>query len=85
MLVEVFGRKSYFIIPINGPAVEGVIAKVLRILEFDENALIVELGEIEQAHIAIAEGELQKVAGDILRVGDVQEFAVHSSLLNQGV
>ena len=83
--MEVFGRKTYFIIPINGPAVEGVIAKVLRILEFDENALVVELGEIEQAHVAIAEGELQQVAGDVLGADDVQEFAIHSSLLNQGV
>ena len=71
MFVEVFGRKTYFIIPINGPAVEGVIAKVLRILEFDENALIVQLREVEQTHIAIAEGKLQQIAGDILGADDV--------------
>lgn len=83
--MEVFGRKTYFIIPINSPTVEGVIAEVLRVLEFDENALVVELGEIEQAHVAIAEGELQQVARDVFGADDVQEFAVHSSLLNQGV
>ena len=66
MLVEVFRRKSYFIIPVNGPAVEGVVSEILRILEFDENALIVQLGEVEQTHVAIAEGELQQIAGDIL-------------------
>ena len=80
MFVEVFGRKAYFIIPINGPAVEGVIAKVLRILEFDENALVVELGEIEQAHVAIAEGKLQQVAGDILGSDNVYEFCIHFGL-----
>ena len=57
MFVEVFGRKAYFIIPINGPAVEGVITEILRILELDENALVVQLGEVEQTHVAIAEGK----------------------------
>ena len=80
MFVEVFGRKSYFIIPINGPAVKGVIPEIFRILEFDENALVVELGEIEQTHVAIAEGELQQVARDILGAGDVYEFCIHFGL-----
>ena len=71
MFMEVFGRKTYFIIPINGPAVEGVLTKIIRILEFDENTLVVELREIEQTHVAIAEGELQQVAGDVLGAGDV--------------
>ena len=71
MLVEVFGRESYFIIPINGPTVEGVIAEILRILELDENALVVQLGEVEQTYVAIAEGKLQQVAGDILGADDV--------------
>ena len=77
MFVEVLRRKTYFIVPIDGPAVEGIIAEILRVLEFDENALVVELGEVEQTHVAIAEGELQQIAGDVLGAGDVQEFAVH--------
>ena len=71
MFVEVFRRKAYFIIPINSPAVKGIISEILRILEFDENALVVQLGEVEQTHVAIAEGEPQQVAGDILGAGDV--------------
>ena len=69
--MEVLGRKTYFIIPINGPAVEGVISEILRILEFDENTLVVQLGEVEQTHVAVAEGELQQVAGDIFGADDV--------------
>ena len=71
MFVEVFWRKTYFIIPIDCPTVKGVISEILRILEFDEDALIVQLGEVEQAHVTIAEGELQQVAGDVLGAGDV--------------
>lgn len=71
LFVEVFGCESYFIIPIDSPAVEGVIAEILRILEFCENALVIEPGEIEQTRIAIAEGEFQQVAGNILGGGDV--------------
>jgi len=33
LFVEVFGRKSNLVIPIDGPAVEGVVAEILRILE----------------------------------------------------
>ena len=71
VFVEVFGRESYFIIPIDSPAVEGVIAEILRILEFCENAFVVDAGEVKSTHVAVAEGELQQVTGDILRCGDV--------------
>lgn len=69
--VEVFRRKSNLVIPIDSPAVKSVVAEILRILEFRENALIVDAGEVEQTHVAVAEGELQRVAGDILGGGDV--------------
>ena len=71
LFVEVFRRKSNLIIPIDSPAVEGIIAEILRILEFRENSLVVDAGEVENAHVAITEGELQQVAGDILSSGDV--------------
>ena len=71
MFVEVFGRKTYFIIPIDSPTIEGEIFEILRILELDENALVVQLGEVEQTYVAIAEGKLQQVAGDILGADDV--------------
>ena len=71
MFVEVFGRKSNLIVPIDSPTVEGIVAEVFRVLEFRENALVVDTGEVESAHIAIAEGKLQQVAGDILGGGDV--------------
>lgn len=71
MLMKVFRRKSNLIIPIDSPAVEGVVTEVLRILEFRENALVVDAGEVERTHVAVAEGELQQVAGDILGGGDV--------------
>ena len=71
MFEEVFGRKSNLIIPIDSPTVEGIVAEVFRVLEFRENALVVDAGEVESAHIAIAEGKLQQVAGDILGGGDV--------------
>lgn len=71
MLIEVFRRKSNLIIPIDSPAVEGIIAEVFRILEFREDALVVDAGEVENAHFAVAEGELQQVAGDILGSDDV--------------
>ena len=71
MFVEVFGRKSNLIVPIDSPTVEGIVAEVFRVLEFRENALVVDAGEVENAHVAIAEGELQQIAGDILGGGDV--------------
>ena len=71
MFVEVFRRESYFIIPVNGPTVEGVVSEILRILELYEDALVVELGEIKQAHVTVAEGEFQQIAGDILGGDDV--------------
>ena len=71
MLIEVFRRKSNLIIPIDSPAVEGVVAEILRILEFREKAFVVDAGEVENAQVAIAEGELQQIAGDILGGGDV--------------
>ncbi len=71
MFVEVFRRKSNLVIPIDSPAVKSVVAEILRILEFRENALIVDAGEVENTHVAIAEGELQQVAGDILGGGDM--------------
>ena len=71
MLIEVFRRKSNLIIPIDSPAVEGVVAEILWILEFREKAFVVDAGEVENAHVAIAEGELQQIAGDILGGGDV--------------
>jgi len=71
VFVEVFGRKSNLVIPIDGPAVEGVVAEILRILEFRENALVVDAGEVKSTHVAVAEGELQQVAGDILGGGNV--------------
>ena len=69
--MEVFRRKSNLIIPINRPAVKGVIAEVFWILELRENALVIDAGEVENAHVAVAEGELQQVAGDILGSDDV--------------
>ena len=69
--MEVFGRKTNFIIPIDSPAIEGIVAKILRILEFRENAFVVNAGEVESTHIAVAEGELQQVAGDVLGGSDV--------------
>ena len=69
--VEVFRRESNLIIPIDSPAVKGVIAEILRILEFRKDALVVDAGEVENAHLAIAEGELQQISGDILDGGDV--------------
>ena len=71
LFVEVFGRKSNLIVPIDGPAVKGVIAEVLRVLELGENALVVNAGEVEGAYVAVAEGELQQVAGDMLGSSDV--------------
>ena len=71
LFVEVFGRKSNLIVPIDSPTVEGIVAEVFRVLEFGENALVVDAGEVESAHIAVAEGKLQQVAGDILGGGDV--------------
>lgn len=71
LFVEVFWRKSNLIIPIDSPTVKGVIAEVFRILEFRENALVVDAGEVENAHVTIAEGKLQQVAGDILGSGNV--------------
>jgi len=41
VFVEVFGRKSNLVILIDGPAVEGVVTEVLRILELCENAFVV--------------------------------------------
>ena len=66
MFMEVFGRKTNFIIPVDGPAVEGEVLEILRILEFYEDSLIIKQREIKQAHVPIAECELQQVAGDIL-------------------
>ena len=77
MLIEEFRRKSNLIIPIDSPAVEGVIAEILRILKFRENALVMDAREVEKAHVAVVEGELQQVAGDILGGGDVYEFSIH--------
>lgn len=71
LFVEVFRRESDFIIPIDSPAVECVIAEVFRILELRENALVIDAGEVENTHVAVAEGELQQVAGDILGSDDV--------------
>ena len=71
MFVEVFGRKSNLIVPIDSPTVEGIVAEVFRVLEFGENALVVDTGKVESAHIDIAEGTLQQVAGDILGGGAV--------------
>ena len=64
-------RKTNLIIPIDSPADEGVITEILGILEFRENALVVDAGEVEKAHVAIAEGGLQQMAGDILDGGNV--------------
>ena len=58
MFVEVFGCKSNLIVPIDSPTVEGIVAEVFRVLEFGENALVVDAGEVESAHIAVAEGKL---------------------------
>ena len=71
VFVEVFGRKSNLVIPIDGPAVEGVVSEVLWVLELCENAFVVDAGEVESTHVTVAEGELQQVAGDILGGGDV--------------
>ena len=71
MFVEVFGRKSNLVIPIDGPAVEGVVSEVLWVLELCENAFVVDAGEVECAYVAVAEGELQQVTGDILGGSDV--------------
>ena len=71
VFVEVFGRKSNLVIPIDGPAVEGVVSEVLWVLELCENAFVVDAGEVKSTHIAVAEGELQQVAGDIFGGGDV--------------
>lgn len=41
VFVEVFGRKSNLVIPIDGPAVEGVVSEVLWVLELCEKAFVV--------------------------------------------
>ena len=71
MFVEVFGRKSNLVVPIDGTAVKGIVSEVFRILKFREYAFVEDTGEVEGTHVAVAEGELQQVAGDILRSGDV--------------
>lgn len=71
MFVEILRRKTYFIVPIDGPAVESVVSEILRVLEFRENALVVDAGEVKGTNLAVAEGEFQQVAGDILGGGYV--------------
>lgn len=71
MFIEAFRSKSDFIVPIDSPTIEGIIAEILWIFEFNENAFVVQLREVEQAHIAVTEDELQQIAGNILGAGNM--------------
>ena len=76
-LIERFGGKADFVVPVNGERVERKIAEVVHILQFAADAFLHQWGKVYKLHRSIVEGEFQDVVADILCNSNYAFFIIY--------
>ena len=72
-LIERFGGKAYFVVPIDGERVEGVVAKIIHVLKLAADAFLHQRGKVHKLHHSIVESKLQDVVAHIVGCCDSQK------------
>ena len=80
-LIERFGGKADFVVPVNGERVERKIAEVVHILQFAADAFLHQWGKVYKLHRSIVEGEFQDVVADIFGGSDTKDKVIFHNIL----
>ena len=84
-LIQIAGRKAYFVIPIDGEGVEAERTEIIKVLQLAANAFLHERREVHQADFARAECQAQGVVTDILGGGFFVVMSVSSIYFNGSI